>query len=108
MLFSTINFIYIVSVSPLETRFANRVEVMNEACIVISQHMVNVFLNSSITIEQKNLVGWMLIGVACFNIVGNLGVTAYGTISERIHSYKVNARVNSYKRYYRELLTGRA
>jgi len=44
MVFSTINFIYVATVDPLETGKENKIEVFNEICILTCAHLYNIFL----------------------------------------------------------------
>jgi hypothetical protein len=44
MVFSTTNFIYVFTVSPLETKKENRIESFNEICILTCAHLYNIFL----------------------------------------------------------------
>ena len=44
LVFSTINFIYLVSVKPLEDSRENKIEIFNEICILLSAYLYSIFL----------------------------------------------------------------
>lgn len=80
MVFATMNGIYLISIKPLDSNHANRIEIFNEICIIACSHIVNVFLNAAVPIDFRDNLGWALMAVAGFNIIVNLGITGYGSI----------------------------
>ena len=80
--FSTINFIYIVNIRPLEDTKQNRIEKFNELTIMFCSHMYNIFLRGEGTIPFINGVGWTFMGAAMLNILGNLAVVVFETIAD--------------------------
>lgn len=82
LVFSTINFIYVVTVRPLEDAKQNRIEVFNELSIMLCAHTYNIFLRGEGTIGFINGTGWMFMGTASFNILGNSAVVVLETIQD--------------------------
>jgi len=82
LLFSTINFIYLVSVKPLEDRKQNRIEYFNELTIMLCSHIYNIFLRGEGTIGFIGVVGWTFMGAAAINILGNMGVVLFETLND--------------------------
>ena len=82
MIFSTINFIYISTVHPMETRRENWVEIFNEICILTCAHLYNMFLRSEGGPAFLGHIGWAFMGVSAFNILGNLALVIYETALE--------------------------
>lgn len=80
MVFSTLNLAYLVSVSPLLTRFENRLNVYNELCIALFSHLMTVLLDIALPDHLKSKLGWLLIGVASVNMIGNLLVLGRSSI----------------------------
>jgi hypothetical protein len=62
--------IYLVGWGPLIE--GNRIEIFNETCIMLCAHIVNVFLNIAVPLETRDLMGWVLMGIAFGNILVNL------------------------------------
>jgi len=79
LVFSTMNFIYMISEQPLSTPKENFIEIFNEFTIMISAHITSVFLNVAIPQEARDLMGWVLMGLSAVNIVVNLIIIVYGT-----------------------------
>jgi len=82
LVFSTINFIYVVTVSPLEDLKQNRIEVFNELSIMFCAHTYNIFLRGEGTISFINGTGWVFMGTASFNILGNTAIVVFETIQD--------------------------
>ena len=80
--FSTINVIYMVAHMPISTARANKIEIFNEFCILICNHIMTVFLNVAMPITLKNDLGWFIIGVASVNFGFNLSLVAYESFTE--------------------------
>jgi len=78
LLLSTVNFIYVYTVKPLSPE-ENKIEVFNEFTIAICSHITNVFLNIAVSLETRDLLGWVLMGVALMNILVNLCVIAFSS-----------------------------
>jgi len=74
------NFIYLVSYRPLNTKKENFVEIFNEFTIMISAHITNIFLDVSIPQSAKDTMGWILMGFAALNIVVNLIIVVHGAV----------------------------
>lgn len=92
MIFSTINFIYLSTVKPLESRLENRIELFNELTILSCAHLYNIFLRGAgppIFIENT---GWVFIGFASFNVIVNLLVV----ISQSLYNSGENC-LNKFK-----------
>ena len=100
LVFSTVNFIYIVNIRPLEDTKQNRIEKFNELTIMFCSHMYNIFLRGEGTIPFINGVGWTFMGAAVFNILGNLAVVVVESISDAGQKY-VDWKFGKYKQQVR-------
>jgi len=56
------------------------VEIFNEFTIMISAHITNIFLNVAIPKEVRDLMGWVLMGFAAFNVLVNLAIIVHRTM----------------------------
>ena len=81
LVMSTMNFIYIVSVKPLENTKQNRIEIFNELCIMVCAHLYNIFLRGEGSLQFLNGTGWTFMGTAAFNIIGNMGIVIMDSLS---------------------------
>ena len=63
-------------------------ENFNEACIVVCFYFIMQFLNAALDLDARSFLGWALIGVAVFNVVGNLTNIFFATLSETWDEYK--------------------
>ena len=63
-------------------------EVFNEVCILFVAYIVDVILNDAIPLTLKDTLGWVLMGVAFFNIVGNIILNGYMALSDTVESLK--------------------
>ena len=64
--------IYLVKHQPFK-KFVNfKIELFNEICIVASATEVLSIMNPGITSENREFIGWALIGTVTFNVVVNL------------------------------------
>ena len=91
---STVNLIYLVVVKPLATKTENRIEIFNETIIMLCSHCVNIFLNIAISLEVRDLMGWVLMGLAIFNILGNLSIIVKNSLFDMYNSYQAKQRKN--------------
>ena len=82
LVFSTINFIYLVNCRPFLSAKLNRIEIFNELTIIFCSHMYNIFLRGEGTIGFISTVGWVFIGAAAFNILGNFSIVIFESISD--------------------------
>ena len=74
MIFSTASFIYRFTARPYKSQFQNRVELFNELTILLCSHICNQFLDIAIHLDTRDILGWVLIGLAVFNILVNLAL----------------------------------
>lgn len=77
---SLLNLSYLIANRPLKSIQANRNELFNESCILITFYIMIIFMNSAIDVDSRGFLGWILIGVAGFNIFYNLSLTAFESI----------------------------
>ena len=101
MVFSTINFIYTVTVKPLVGRQENRIEIFNELCILLCAHTFNIFINNALPFEVRYSLGWVFVGFAVINITGNMAITIkesladiFSSTKEKIDNFKVDRVVS--------------
>jgi hypothetical protein len=80
LIFSTINFIYLVVTKPVEKSFNNKIEIFNEACILLCAHEINVLLDDSIPTNLKDTLGWVIMATAALNILVNLSIVIVNSI----------------------------
>jgi hypothetical protein len=78
--------IYLVTYQPLTSKQANRVEIFNETCIVLFSYMMTILLNIAIPFKLREKIGWVMIFIASFNILGNLMVVASGSFGDMVMS----------------------
>jgi hypothetical protein len=93
--FSTINFVYLVTVKPLEDTKQNRIELFNELVIMLCSHLYNIFLRGEGSIGFINLIGWIFMGAAAANIFGNLAIVVFDSLKEafqKVMLYKLNKK----------------
>jgi len=64
--------IYMTAWKPLENKPEQRMECFNESTIVICFYFIMQFLNPSLKTEARDLLGWLLMGTATFNVFINL------------------------------------
>ena len=64
----------------------NYVEIFNETCIVLFSYMMTLMLNIAIPFELREKIGWVMIYIASFNILGNLMVVARGSFKDLVMS----------------------
>ena len=72
MIFSTMNFIYISSVRPMDTKRENLVEIVNELSILVCAHLYSIFLRGDGGPGFIGAVGWAFMGASILNILFNL------------------------------------
>ena len=56
----------------------------NELCIMLCAHFYNIFLRGEGSTELLDGTGWSFMGVAAFNILGNLGILILDSIIEGV------------------------
>ena len=81
MWFSVINFVYLYTVKPLETRKENLIELINEFCILECAYIYNIFVRGEGTLEFLDNMGWVFLGISAFNILCNLSFVILDTTS---------------------------
>jgi hypothetical protein len=64
-----------VDTLPLKSLKENLVEIFNETCIYFCCNIMTVFLNVAMPTSLRDQLGWVLMGIATLNIVGNLALT---------------------------------
>jgi len=69
---SSISMIYMTAWKPLENKPEQRMECFNESTIVICFYFIMQFLNPALKTEARDLLGWLLMGTATFNVFINL------------------------------------
>ena len=81
---SIINCSYLVAGRPLQDKKAQNIEIFNEMTIYVCSLFVTTLINVAIPLHFKDVLGWVIMGVATFNIVVNLALIIIGSISECI------------------------
>lgn len=96
---SLANLMYLVSVMPFQTDFANRIEIFNELTVLMISEITTTFLDRVAPIPFKAEMGWCIIFMAAFNIFANIVIVAvssiqdlYLTIKESYHEHYKMAR----------------
>ena len=84
LVFSTINFVYHVSVYPFDSKKQNIIELFNELNIMVCCHLYNIFLRGEGSIDFINTIGWVFMGLTGINIVGNLSVVLFETMIDSV------------------------
>jgi len=74
MVFSVYNLIYLAVNYPLKNLNDNRIEVFNEGSIYMCCHLMTIFLNIAIPLDLKDVLGYVIMGVATLNILVNLSL----------------------------------
>lgn len=77
MLFSTLNFMFLLVKHPFVSRFNNRIELFNEFCILMCSHTFLALLNTAMEDAKVHMTGWFFIGFASLNVVTNVGISTY-------------------------------
>jgi hypothetical protein len=93
---TTMFLIYLVTFKPLVTNQANKVEIFNETCILLFSYMMTTMLNIAIPFKLRETIGWVMIYIASFNIMGNLMVVARSSFKDLIRclaTYKAEKQV---------------
>ena len=62
---------------PFKLEFNNKVEIFNEACVLLCSHSFLALLNTAMPYERVIMVGWFFIGSTTLNIVGNVAISTY-------------------------------
>jgi len=86
LVLSTLNMNYLIGTLPLKTRYDNRNELFNEFCIMVVTQVMTICLNVGFPIEIIDILGWSLIFVTSFNIIGNLFVVGRNSIENMYDS----------------------
>jgi len=68
-----------VAYQPMASKMDNKIEIFNELTIMLSCHINNCFLNIAIPLSARDKMGWVLMGLAAINIVGNMAIMAKNT-----------------------------
>lgn len=68
---------YLVDAEPFLKTMDLRVEIFNEACILLSLIEIFTLLNPAMEPEVRNFTGWMLIYTVGVNVTGNLMIVSY-------------------------------
>lgn len=97
MIFSTVNFIYVFTVFPLDDTKENRIEVFNEICILACAHIFNILLRSEGGPIFIGKVGWAFIGVSVFNVFCNLVLLIFDSLSKAFENLLNYRKVKSIK-----------
>ena len=71
----------------MATKTENRIEIFNEMIIMLCCHLVNIFLNIAIPLEARDQMGWVLMGLAIFNILVNLSIIVKNSLVDMYVSY---------------------
>lgn len=71
--------IYLFYFWPLETPFANLMEVFNECTIVMLSYCLMCFTQWVPEVETRHRIGWVFVGVALTNILVHLTFLTYGS-----------------------------
>ena len=72
---------YLAAVGPFDTPLMNRMEVFNEFCILLASTHLFWFTDYVPDPEIQYLYGWSLIGVSIFNIIINMLVMLWMSLS---------------------------
>ena len=68
---------FLFYLKPLETKFLNAVEIMNEITLLMSSYFLYFFTPFIQSAELKYEMGWYFIGIATFNIFINWCAMVY-------------------------------
>lgn len=104
---TTMFLIYLVAYQPLNSQQANKVEIFNETCIVLFSYMMTILLNIAIPFKLREQIGWVMIYIASFNILGNLMVVARSSFSDMLMSLATSRAEKHVKKALRQKLTDR-
>lgn len=72
------------------TTYDNRINIFNECSIALFCHLMTTILNIAIPESLVFKLGWFLIFVATFNILGNLTGMGYNTIGDMYSNCQKN------------------
>ena len=64
---------------PFTSVAQNRIELFNEFCVFLCCHTINSFLNAGVPDMFRDVMGWVLIGIAGINISTNIIILGYQT-----------------------------
>jgi hypothetical protein len=107
LLFSTVNFIYTWVTRPLHSRKENAIELFNELTIMLCCHVSNLFLNLAIPLAFRGLLGWILMGIAGFNVLVNLSIIIYNTLKDSYISFKEQKTHRAATKHFNRLMKNR-
>ena len=68
---------FLFYLKPLESKFLNAIEIMNEITLLISSYFLYFFTSFIQSVEMKYEMGWYFIGIAAFNIFINWCAMVY-------------------------------
>ncbi len=69
--------IYNKVVAPFESPILNKLEIFNEVCVILAVYHLFCFTPFVSDASTQYNVGWSMIGVTAFNVVGNIAVMLY-------------------------------
>jgi hypothetical protein len=85
LVLSWMNLIYIKVHRPHLTALENVIDIFNETCIYLSCYMGLLMLMAANYLQVKDILGWLLIGVASLNIVFNVALLAKQNVMQLIN-----------------------
>ena len=62
-------------------------ECFNESTIVICFYFIMQFLNPAINTDARDLLGWLLMGVATFNVLVNLSAIFHQSLRDTYNEW---------------------
>lgn len=98
MVFSTINFVYLSTVKPMESKKENYIEIFNEFGILMCAYVMNIFLQRSAPPSFMALMGWTFMGISMFNILINVALAVGYMIFEFVSSMYKRKKTKEYNR----------
>jgi len=71
-------------------------------------HVTNVFLNIAVSMETRDALGWVLMGIALLNIVTNLVIIGSETVMQIIRNRRIKKRAKQIDEINKKKLANRA
>jgi hypothetical protein len=87
LVLSWLNLAYLIGHKPFVSTLTNRVELFNEACVYASLLSTTTLTNPAVDLDFRNDIGWILIGIAVLNIVGNIAVVFFVTSTDAYNGW---------------------
>lgn len=92
MITSTVSLIYLCTNLPFKAALHNRLEVFNEASILLCSYIISALLDIDIHIDSRNKLGWVAMGIALTCLIVNVAFISKESFLRAYKVFKENKR----------------